>query len=81
MPWPAWTLWEQEDIVRLAALRFHGNGGSDMGNWAGSLHSVHNHSLNLCGKVGSVRPAEDQERRAMLGSALEELSVVRERPY
>lgn len=67
--------------MRLAALRFHGDRGSDIGNWAGSLHSVHNHSLNLCGKAGSVGPAEDQERRAVLGSALEELSVVRERPY
>lgn len=58
--------------MHLATLRFHGDGGSDIRNWAGSLHSVHNHSLNFRGIVGSVGPTEDQERRAMLRSALEE---------
>ena len=72
-------MWKQEGIVHLAALRFHGDRGSDFRNWARSLHSVHNHSLNFRGIVGSVGPTEDQERRATLGSALEELRVSSER--
>lgn len=65
--------------MHLATLRFHGDGGSDIRNWAGSLHSVHNHSLNFRGIVGSVGPTEDQERRAMLRSALEEFRGSSER--